>query len=91
MIRDVDVACTQIEQALADADASLRPGLEHALTLLRQLPSSETDLEKDWARGVWKAAGITPGQEVRAVKALRDAKPELSLATAVEIAKRAAQ
>jgi hypothetical protein len=87
----VEVACTQIEQALADADATLRPGLQHALALLRALPSSEAEVESQWARGVWEAAGITPGQDVRAIKALRDAKPELSLAAAVDIAKRAAQ
>lgn len=36
----------------------------------------------EWARGVLAAAGIDPKHEVRAIKALRDAKPELSLGTA---------
>ncbi|MET9535797.1 hypothetical protein ABZY02_35475 [Streptomyces sp. NPDC006649] len=91
VIRDVDVACTQIEQALTDADASLRPGLDYALGILRRLPSSEAEVEKEWATTVWAAAGIDPSQEVRAIKALRDAKPGLPLVTAVEIAKRATQ
>ncbi|MEU8971284.1 hypothetical protein AB0D11_18765 [Streptomyces monashensis] len=91
VIRDVDLAVTQIEQALADADPTLVPGLQHALELLRNLPSSEEDLQTEWARGVLAAAGVDPKHEVRAIKALRDAKPELSLATAVEIAKKAAR
>ncbi|MFJ3310077.1 hypothetical protein ACIPSA_45200 [Streptomyces sp. NPDC086549] len=91
VIRDVDVACTQLEQALADADPALVPGLQHALDLLRNLPSSEEDLTTEWARGVLAAAGVDPKHEVRATKALREAKPELSLGTAVEIAKKVAR
>ncbi|WP_039938285.1 hypothetical protein [Streptomyces himastatinicus] len=91
VIHDLDVARAAIEEALADADPELAPGLRHALDLIAQIPEEDAAIEVEWARSVIAQAGIDPSKEVQATKALRVAKPELSLKAAVELARNAAR
>ena len=51
-------------------------------------PPPPAHADEDWARGVLSAAGSPQG--VRAVKALRDAEPDLSLLHAKQLADRVA-
>ncbi|MFD7920657.1 hypothetical protein ACFV3R_15710 [Streptomyces sp. NPDC059740] len=88
VLRDLEIVRSRLESALAEADPELAPGLRYALDVVTELDDERTDLRTEWARGVLETEGVDPrAHEVRAVKALRDARPGLSLRDAVEMVK----
>lgn len=92
VLRDADELARTLQQALADAPEEERAGLQRALDLVAETTKdSDTELRARW---VWEQLDATgyqgPGDDVRAVKALRDAQPGLSLTQAVEFTKQAA-
>ena len=91
VLRDADVIAATVRWALDDAPPEERPGLERALALVEQAAAtSDADLRARWVRERMAASGIEGSYDsVRAIKALRDAAPGLSLAQAVKMAKEA--
>ena len=84
VLRDTDVVAHGIRQALAEATPEERPGLERAA-------APDAELHARWVRERLAAAGHEgPVDSVRAVKALREAAPGLSLRQAVKLTKDAA-
>ncbi|MCM0640809.1 hypothetical protein [Cellulomonas wangsupingiae] len=79
-----------LRDALADAPAEQRPGLERALQLVEAVRHDDDTLKADYARRLLREAGVDPGtDEVRAVRVLRERIPGLGLAAAVDLAARA--
>jgi len=78
-----------LRKALAASGERERPGLEAALRIIEGYPPGE--LLRRWVSGILTAAAVDPRTDtVRAIKALRDAVPALSLADAVALVKEAA-
>ncbi|MCC2334318.1 hypothetical protein [Cellulomonas wangsupingiae] len=76
-----------LRDALADAPAEQRPGLERALQLVEAVRHDDDTLKADYARRLLREAGVDPGtDEVRAVRVLRERIPGLGLAAAVDLA-----
>ncbi|MBQ0825384.1 hypothetical protein [Streptomyces tagetis] len=92
VLRDADVVARALRQALAEASPEERPGLERAATLVeRAAETSDAELRARWVHERLAAVGHEgPADSVRAVKALRDAVPGLSLLAAVQLSKDAA-
>ncbi|MER5530119.1 hypothetical protein ABT075_36970 [Streptomyces sp. NPDC002677] len=90
-IRDADVVAAALRQALAEASAEERPGLERAAALVESTASAtEPELRARWVRSRLAAVGFTGDVgSVAAVKALREAEPKLSLLAAVQLQKEA--
>ncbi|MFF2522617.1 hypothetical protein [Streptomyces liangshanensis] len=91
VIRDADVVATALRQALAEASPEERPGLERAVALVESTAAA-TDglLRARWVRSRLAAVGFTGDiASVAAVKALRQAEPELSLLAAARLQKEA--
>lgn len=92
VLRDLAPAVAAVQQALSDAEPALVPGLQRALEVLTASTPSETDLTYEWTRQKLSAAGVDPRtDEIKAVRALRQALPGLGLAAAVELVAQAAQ
>ncbi|MEU7579534.1 hypothetical protein AB0B50_18225 [Streptomyces sp. NPDC041068] len=91
-LRDTDAVADELREALATADERDRPGLERAAALLaRTAAVPDTEVRGRWALRQIAAAGHTgPADSVHAIKALRQAEPGLSLASAVRLSKEAA-
>ncbi|WP_030421853.1 hypothetical protein VM636_05165 [Streptomyces sp. SCSIO 75703] len=92
VLRDADVVARALRQALAEAAPGERPGLERAVTVVeRAADTSDAELRSRWVHERLAAVGHEgPADSVRAVKALRDAVPGLSLLAAVRLSKEAA-
>ncbi|GAA0360757.1 hypothetical protein [Streptomyces blastmyceticus] len=87
VIRDSQAIAEAVREALAGAGAELRPGLELAAELIaRHAERPEHEVRAEWARGILAEAGVDARErEVHAVKALRQARPGLGLAQAVQL------
>ena len=91
LIRDADVVGAALRQALAEASPEERPGLERAAALVESTAAA-TDgrLRAHWVRSRLAAVGFTGDiTSMRAIRALRQAEPGLSLLAAVELHKEA--
>ncbi|MEU9099244.1 hypothetical protein [Streptomyces sp. NPDC048361] len=87
-VRDADDIVAALRTALTDAGEVERPGLEAALRVAEEAAAvPERELRGRWVREQRASVGyLGPDDEsVRAVKALRDAQPELSLLAAVQL------
>ncbi|MEU9194849.1 hypothetical protein [Streptomyces hundungensis] len=94
VLRDADEIVGALREALTDAGEAERPGLEAALTIAeRAAERPERELRGRWVREQRASVGYAgPDDEsVRAVKALRQARPELSLLAAVQLTRDAAR
>ncbi|MTE19579.1 hypothetical protein F0L17_10655 [Streptomyces sp. TRM43335] len=92
VLRDSGEVLAALERALDGASPEDRPGLERALRTARGAAETadDTRVRARWTLGRLEAVGFTgPLDSVRAVKALREAEPSLSLATAVALTKEA--
>lgn len=91
VIRDADIVTAALRQALAEATAEERPGLERALALVESTAAAtEGQTRARWVRSRLAAVGFTGDiASVAAVKALRQAEPKLSLLAAVQLQKEA--
>jgi hypothetical protein len=77
-----------LQKALAAAGERERPGLEEALRIIGRY--SPEQLRRRWVADTLTAAAVDPQTDtVKAVKALRDAAPGLSLSDAVAMVKEA--
>ncbi|GGV10171.1 hypothetical protein GCM10010260_56000 [Streptomyces filipinensis] len=87
LIRDSDLVAATLRQALTEASAEERPGLERAAALVEATAAAtDTQLRARWVRSRLEAVGFTGAIEsVAAVKALRQAEPALSLLAAVQL------
>lgn len=75
-----------LQKALAASGERERPGLEAALRIVEG--HSPEELRRRWVASILRRAGVDPRTEtVKAVKALRDAVPALSLRDAVAMVK----
>ena len=78
-----------LRKALLTSGERERPGLEAALRITEEY--SPDELRRRWVAGILTAASVDPrANTVKAVKALRDAVPLLSLSDAVQLVKEAA-
>ncbi|MER0447808.1 hypothetical protein ABR738_25200 [Streptomyces sp. Edi4] len=93
-LRDADDIASELRDALADAGEAERPGLQAALAIAEKA-AAEPDRERRgrWVREQRASVGYTgpDNESVHAVKALRDARPELSLLAAVQLTRDAAR
>ncbi|MFG3101197.1 hypothetical protein ACGFZL_11860 [Streptomyces sp. NPDC048182] len=92
VLRDADTLAAVLRDALAEAPDDQRPGLERAAALVAEAAAvPDASLRARWVHQRLAAAGHEgPADSVRAVKALRQAEPGLSLLTAVQLTKEAA-
>lgn len=92
VVRDVDEVAEAVDRALRTAGPDERPGLERAAALLAAAKEvTDAELRGNWARRKIAEAGVKGrADSVRAVKALRDAEPGLSLLQAVRLSQEAA-
>ncbi|MFF9179002.1 hypothetical protein [Streptomyces sp. NPDC014793] len=90
-VRDADVVAAALRQALEEASPQERPGLAHAAALVEATAAAtDSRLRARWVRSRLAAVGFTGDiTSVAAVKALRQAEPELSLLAAVRLQKEA--
>ncbi|MFG2342514.1 hypothetical protein [Streptomyces phaeochromogenes] len=88
-VRDADVVAAALRQALAEASPEERPGLERAAALVESTAAAtETQVRARWVRSRLADTGFTGDiTSVEAVKALRQAEPQLSLLAAVQLQK----
>ncbi|MEU9896408.1 hypothetical protein ACIBCS_25630 [Streptomyces phaeochromogenes] len=88
-VRDADVVSAALRQALAEASPEERPGLERAAALVESTAAAtETQVRARWVRSRLADTGFTGDiTSVEAVKALRQAEPQLSLLAAVQLQK----
>ncbi|MFJ6726529.1 hypothetical protein ACIQPQ_16590 [Streptomyces sp. NPDC091281] len=91
VLRDADTVAAALRQALDEAPAEQRPGLERAVALVESTAAAtEGLLRARWVRARLADAGFTGAVDsIAAVKALRRAEPKLSLLAAVELQKAA--
>ena len=89
LIRDTDVVAAALRQAQAEASPEERAGLERAVALVESTAAATEDqLRARWVRSRLAAVGFTGDiASVRALKALRQAEPKLSLLAAVQLQK----
>ncbi|WP_406507173.1 hypothetical protein [Streptomyces sp. NBC_00212] len=90
VLRDADDIAQALREALEGAGEAERPGLEAALRIAERAAAvPDRELRGRWVREQRASVGYKgPDDEsVRAVKALRDARPELSLLSAVQLTK----
>ncbi|MGF1427401.1 hypothetical protein [Kitasatospora sp. LaBMicrA B282] len=80
-----------LQAALDEADEMERPGLERALEILAGYLDINGKDAEDWARSVLELAGVDArATEVKAVRELRLARPDLTLKEAVTLARKVA-
>jgi hypothetical protein len=92
VIRDCEQVESDLRRALETAEAGERAGLEKALRIVAETSStSEEQVRRRWAQQILRESGLDVRYSVEAVKALRTAKPGLSLTAAVQLAKEAAE
>ncbi|MEV6670390.1 hypothetical protein [Streptomyces sp. NPDC051162] len=87
VLRDSQAIAEAVREALAGATDEQRPGLELAAGLIaRYAERPEREVRAEWTRGILTEAGIDPRtHEVHAVKAVRQARPGLGLAEALQL------
>ncbi|MGW1889483.1 hypothetical protein ACWCP6_04375 [Streptomyces sp. NPDC002004] len=92
VLRDADRIATELYRAVAEADDTLRPGLERALAIAEDAArESDDELRARWVhRQLAEAGHEGPSDSVAAIKVLREAMPGLSLLSAVQLTKAAA-
>ncbi|MFD3485029.1 MULTISPECIES: hypothetical protein [unclassified Streptomyces] len=92
VVRDADEVAEAVDRALKTADPEERPGLERAAALLAAAKEvTDSEIRGSWARRQIADAGVEGRPDsVKAVKALRDAQPGLSLLQAVRLSQEAA-
>ena len=74
-------------EALADAPAEQRPGLERALQVVGPASYDDDTLKADYARRLLREEGVDArSDEVRAIRVLRQRIPGLGLAAATDLA-----
>ncbi|MGW2372114.1 MULTISPECIES: hypothetical protein [Kitasatospora] len=77
-----------LQAALESADQEELPGLRRAIRIVEDFVPSGGVAGVDWARNVLALAGIDPRTaEVKAVRELRTARPDLGLKEAVALVK----
>lgn len=90
VLSDLEDAREAIRRAADGADPEEAPGLRRALELIDEVASAGVDPRARWVRGVLDAAGVdADAEEVRAVRAVRNKLPGLSLSGAVELVRAA--
>ncbi|MBC9719553.1 hypothetical protein H9Y04_44395 [Streptomyces sp. TRM66268-LWL] len=84
VLHDLDTVKEELTAALETADPQHRTGLEEALRIVdRHSAVSDDERTREWARRLIRDAGIDAARDqVRAVKAVRDAVPGLGLIAA---------
>ncbi|MEV7289717.1 hypothetical protein AB0O01_35075 [Streptomyces sp. NPDC093252] len=87
VLHDLDAVKAEITEALATADETRRPGLEAAARIVdRHLTHSDEQRTRDWVRRFVQDSGLDAERDqVRAVKALREAVPGLGLIAANDL------
>ncbi|TXL90224.1 hypothetical protein [Streptomyces sp. IB2014 016-6] len=92
VVREADEVAEAVDQALKTAGPEERPGLERAAALLAAArEATDGELRGNWVRRKMAEAGVKGrADSVRAVKALREAEPGLSLLQAVRLSQEAA-
>ncbi|MFD3519490.1 hypothetical protein [Streptomyces sp. NPDC058653] len=92
VVRDADEVAEAVDSALKTADPEERPGLERAAALLAAArEATDSEVRGAWARRQLVEAGVDGRPDsVKAVKALREAQPGLSLLQAVRLSQEAA-
>ncbi|GAA2386196.1 hypothetical protein GCM10010420_06110 [Streptomyces glaucosporus] len=96
VVRDSEEVVEALREALETAPEEERAGLERAVAVATAaaegLVADEARARAEWTRRRLEAVGFSgPLDSVRAVKALREAEPSLSLRTAVELTREAAR
>lgn len=92
VIRDSGQVESDLRRALEKAEPGERAGLEKALRIVAETSSiPEDQVRRRWVRQILRVAGLDARYSVEAVKALRTAKPDLSLMAAVQLVKEAAE
>ncbi|GHF29168.1 hypothetical protein GCM10010359_34550 [Streptomyces morookaense] len=88
LLPDLTPVKDALRTALGEADEAERPGLERALAIVEEFASADQAATQDWARKTLAVAGVDPvAQEVKAVRALRQARHGLGLKEAVDLVK----
>ncbi|WP_405613378.1 hypothetical protein OG292_13770 [Streptomyces sp. NBC_01511] len=92
VVREADEVAEAVHSALRTAGPEERPGLERAAALLAAAKeTTDSELRGSWALRKITEAGVRGrADSVRAVKALREAEPGLSLLQAVRLSQEAA-
>ncbi|MEU7163087.1 hypothetical protein AB0A70_00305 [Streptomyces morookaense] len=88
LLPDLTPVKDALRTALGEADEAERPGLQRALAIVEEFASADQVATQDWARKTLAVAGIDPAtHEIRAIKALRQARPGLTLKEGVDLVK----
>ncbi|MCC5479275.1 hypothetical protein ACFV2N_40650 [Streptomyces sp. NPDC059680] len=89
VIRDADMVAAALRRALAEASPEERPGLERAAALVESTAAAtEGELRARWVRSRLAAVGFAGDiASIAALKALRQAEPQLSLVVSVQLQK----
>ncbi|MFK8846529.1 hypothetical protein [Streptomyces sp. Ac-502] len=76
-----------IQSALNDADEAERPGLRRALDIVNEFtPADGSPATEEWARKALAVAGVDPRvKEIKAIQALRTARPSLGMKEATAL------
>jgi hypothetical protein len=83
---DLSAVRAALREALRSAPEPERPGLVRALAVLDTFDSQDVPTDVKWARRVLSVAGLDPQEsEVKAVAALRAARPGLGLREATTL------
>ncbi|MGW1199983.1 hypothetical protein ACWD4B_29720 [Streptomyces sp. NPDC002536] len=86
LLPDLTPVKDALRTALGEAEEAERPGLERALAIVEEFASADQVATQDWARKTLAVAGVDPvTHEVKAVRALRQARPGLGLKEAVDL------
>ncbi|WP_329587232.1 hypothetical protein OG500_37765 [Kitasatospora sp. NBC_01250] len=92
VIRDSLQVESDLRQALEAAEAGERAGLEKALRIVAETAAASHALvRRRWVREFLRESGIDVHDRVAAVKALRTARPSLSLAASYQLVKEASE
>ncbi|SDS66935.1 hypothetical protein SAMN05216371_0379 [Streptomyces sp. TLI_053] len=92
VVRDSRQVEADLRRALETAEAGERAGLERALRIVMETVSApDAGVRRRWVREVLHASGADVRDQVGAVKALRTARPGLSLAAAYQLVREAGE
>ncbi|MFE9448698.1 hypothetical protein [Streptomyces sp. NPDC006739] len=84
---DLTPVVKAIQDALNNADDTERPGLRKALDIVDEFASADrSPATEEWARKALAVAGVDPStKEIKAVQALRAARPSLGIKEATAL------
>lgn len=84
---DLEPIRNAIQDALNNADEAERPGLRRALDIVDEFVSTDrSPATEEWARKALAVAGVDPkAKEIKAVQALRAARPSLGIKEATAL------